>query len=256
MEVFDFFEKVNIPENTALCLGNFDGVHLGHRRLFDAAKKHGKWGVLVFDGGFKSEKLLTGLSEKLEIIETLGADYVITAKPTQDFLGISGESFYCKLRDEIGASMLVVGYDYRFGKGAFHSCKDLALWCKRDGIKTHIEEEYVIDSLPVKSSRIRELVAKGDMPLANKLLGYNYSVSGIVEKGFGNGRKMGFPTANVSYPEEKLLPLDGVYKGKIYVRNIEKTAVINVGKNPTFDAKKGQLRYIYLTFLRIYMGIL
>lgn len=236
MEVFDFFEKTNIPKNTALCLGNFDGVHLGHRRLFDVARSFGSFGVLVFDGNFKGDKLLTNLSEKLEIIEKLGADYVICVKPTSGFLGITGEDFYDKVVNEFGVDMLVAGYDFRFGRGAFHTSDDLEKWSRRDGVRVHIEDEYVIEKAAVKSSRIRELIASGKMEPANRLLGYYYSLSGIVEKGLKNGRKMGFPTANIAYDSEKLLPPDGVYKGKIYLENEEKIAVINIGKNPTFDA--------------------
>lgn len=240
MEVFEFSKKLNIPKNSALCLGNFDGVHLGHRRLFDAAKQSEKWGVLVFSANFKGDRQLTTLSEKLEIIEKLGADYVICVSPDEDFLSLSGEEFYGILRDA-GAGRIVAGYDFRFGRGAAHTSDDLARWCKRDGLSLHIEDEYLIVGEPVKSSVIRRVITEGNIPLANELLGYGYFTCGKVEKGFENGRKMGFPTANIAYDEGKLLPPDGVYKGKIYLKNEVRTAVINVGKNPTFDAKKRTL---------------
>jgi len=238
MEVFGFSEKLNISKNTALCLGNFDGVHLGHRRLFDVARNYGGWGVLVFDGNFKGDRLLTTLPEKIDLIEKLGADYIIIAKPEAEFLNLAGEDFYSILKERFGINMLVAGYDYRFGKSAKCSADDLEKWCLRDSLKVHIEKEYALFDEPVKSSRIRELIGGGDVAKANNLLGYNYCVSGSVEKGFGNGNKMGFPTANVGYWGDKILPADGVYKGTIYIKNIAKTAVINIGKNPTFDAKK------------------
>lgn len=238
MEVFKFLEKSNIPKDSALCLGNFDGVHLGHRRLFDAAKNYGVWGVMVFEEGFKNETVLTTLSEKLDLIKNLGADYVITVKPTEEFLNIEGDRFYQILAETYNVGMLVAGYDFRFGKGAKYSSCDLACWCKRDDIKVHIEDEFIKDESPVKSTLIRELILAGSVEKANELLGRVYSVSGIVEKGLGNGRKMGFPTANVSYPKNKLLPSDGVYKGMIYWRGDCYDALINIGKNPTFDAEK------------------
>ena len=241
MEVFGFSKKVNIPKGSCLCLGNFDGVHLGHRRLFDAARKWEKWGALVFDSNFKGDKQLTSVEEKIEIIEKLRADYVVVATPDEDFLGLSGEEFYGILRDRIGVGTLVVGYDFRFGKGAYHTCDDLVRWCENDRIPVHIEDEYDISGEPVKSSRIRKLITEGEISLANALLGYAYFVSGCVEKGFKNGTKMGFPTANVSFDDAKLLPSDGVYKGRIYLKNEIRNAVINIGKNPTFDAKKRTL---------------
>ena len=97
-----------------------------------------------------------------------------------------------------------------------------------------IAEAECKDGKPVKSTKIREYIKNGDMIEANKLLGYNYIVSGRVEKGLGNGRKIGFPTANIEYDPEKLLPQDGVYHGQV----LGKDAVINIGKNPTFDAKR------------------
>lgn len=237
MEVFEFSEKLNIPKNSALCLGNFDGVHLGHRRLFDVAKENGVWGTLVFDANFKGDKLLTTIAEKLEILEKLGADYVVRVTPDEKFLGLSGEAFYSILRDA-GATRLVAGYDFRFGKGATCTCDDLVGWCRRDSLSLHIEGEYDVLGEAVKSSRIRDLVEKGEIPLANELLGYSYFFLGRVEEGLKNGRKMGFPTANVAYGDAKLLPPDGVYKGSIEVGENSYRAVINIGKNPTFDAKK------------------
>jgi len=236
MEVFEFSKKLNIPKNSALCLGNFDGVHLGHRRLFHVAKGHKSWGALVFDGNFKGDKLITTLSEKLELIKNQGADFVICAKPDEGFLGLSGEQFYNILRDA-GVGKLIAGYDFRFGKGAYHTCDDLVNWCKRDSIMVHIEGEYSFLGEAVKSSRIRGLIEKGEIPIANELLGYSYFLLGRVEKGLENGRKMGFPTANISYGDAKLLPPDGVYKGRIEIGENSYKAVINIGKNPTFDAK-------------------
>lgn len=237
MEVFEFSKKLNIPKNSALCLGNFDGVHLGHRRLFDAAKAYGSWGALVFTANFRGDRQLTTISEKLRVIEMLGADFVICASPDEEFLSLSGEQFYGILK-ESGVSAIVAGYDFRFGKGAFNTSADLKSWCERDLLSVHIEGEYDFLGEAVKSTRIRQLVENGDMVRANELLGYSYFLLGAVVKGLENGRKMGFPTANVAYDAEKLLPPDGVYKGRIEIEKNSYPAVINIGKNPTFDAKK------------------
>ena len=101
----------------------------------------------------------------------------------------------------------------------------------------HIEVEYDLLGEAVKSRRIRPLLEKGDVASANSLLGYNYFLLGCVEKGLQNGTKMGFPTANIGYDEHKLLPSDGVYKGRIEIDGKIHKACINIGKNPTFSAE-------------------
>lgn len=236
MEVFEFSKQLNIPKNSALCLGNFDGVHLGHRRLFDFAGAKNGWGAMVFTANFRGDKQLTTLKEKLDILEKLGADFAVAVNPDSEFLSLTGEEFYQILKNS-GAEKLVAGYDFRFGKGAECTAWDLADWCKRDGLLVHIEGEYDLLGEAVKSTRIREAVKIGNLPLANELLGYSYFLLGCVEEGLQNGTKMGFPTANVSYGKDKLLPSDGVYMGTIEIDSKSHRALINIGKNPTFDAQ-------------------
>ncbi len=219
---------------TAICLGDFDGVHIGHRALFETAKKHGKWGALIFDRNIKGGYLLTTLAEKLRRLEAAGADYVVIATFCEKFSKRTPEEFAKFLKNTLRVSAVVAGYDYRFGRKAAGDTDELLRLCGELGIGAEIIEPVTIDDEPVKSTKIRELIKCGDIKTANSLLGYNYSVSGKVIKGLQNGRKMGFPTANVDYDYEKLLPLDGVYYGKV----MEIDAVINVGKNPTFDAER------------------
>ncbi len=218
--------------DTAICLGGFDGIHKGHKSLFDVAKSYGKWGVLLFDRNIKGNENLTTQSEKIKLIEEYGADYVVIAEFSEKFSKRSPEEFVDFLENILKVSYIVCGYDYRFGYMAKGDAKALKELCKKAEVTALEPVEF--NEKPIKSTHIRSLIKKGDIMCANELLGYNYTVSGIVEKGFGNGRKMGFPTANIAYPEEKLLPQDGVYYGKMLGMN----ALINVGKNPTFAAKK------------------
>ena len=228
--------STEIAENdfldTAICLGGFDGIHKGHKALFDVAKSYGKWGVLLFDRNIKGNENLTVQSEKIKLIEENGADYVVIAEFSERFSKRSPKEFAIVLENILKVSHIVCGYDYRFGYMAKGDAKELKKLCKKAEVM--VLEPVSHNEQPIKSTDIRTLIKNGDIELANVLLGHNYTVSGNVEKGFGNGRKMGFPTANISYPEEKLLPADGVYYGKMLGMN----ALINVGKNPTFDAKK------------------
>lgn len=220
--------------NSAICLGNFDGVHLGHRALFDAAKKYEKWGVLLFDRNTKGSTLLTTQSEKIKIISELGADFAVIVEFSERFSHKSPKEFVEFLKDTLNAGIVVAGYDYRFGYKAEGDKNELLHLCEECKIGAEIIDSVTVLGEAVKSTRIRDAVKCGNMHLAHKLLGYKYFVSGKVVKGFKNGTKMGFPTANVEYLEEKLLPPDGVYRGSVSGYD----AVINVGKNPTFDAEK------------------
>lgn len=244
--------STDVAENdfldTAICLGGFDGIHKGHKELFNVAKSHGKWGVLLFDRNIKGNENLTTQREKIKLIEEYGADYVVIAEFSEKFSKRTPEEFVFFLENILKVSHIVCGYDYRFGYMATGDAKTLKKLCKKTDVK--ILEPVMNNAKAIKSTNIRSLIKTGDILGANELLGYNYTVSGIIEKGLGNGRKMGFPTANISYPDEKLLPQDGVYHGRMYGMS----AVINVGKNPTFDARKRTVEVHILDFSKDIYG--
>lgn len=216
----------------AICLGDFDGVHAGHMRLFELAKKHGKWGVLLLNRSDVPEKLTT-LAERLEILENLGADFAVIAEFTEAFAGQTPREFAHLLVDAMNVGTVVVGYDYRFGAKASGDAQLLKslLNCKAEVIAADAVSAY---GEPIKSTKIRVLIKQGDLKCAETLMTRPYRVRAEIVRGKQNGRKLGFPTANFDIAEDKLLPPDGVYFGKVDGQN----AVINIGKNPTFNAKK------------------
>lgn len=230
MEVYEFYGN---SKGTAICLGDFDGMHKGHRCVFEEAAKTGEWGALLFTHNSKDEKELLTLSEKLSVIEKLGAKYAVAADFKDELKDKSCEEFV-KLLSSFEVKTAVVGYDYRFGKGAKGDAQLLGTLCAKYGISTFVANAVEDNGEPIKSTRIRTLVKMGSIAEANRLLGSPYMISGTVIKGLGNGKKLGFPTANIAFSEYKLLPRDGVYKGIIDGKN----AVINIGKNPTFAAEK------------------
>lgn len=230
MELYEFFGG---SEGSAICLGDFDGMHNGHRRVFAEAGKIGEWGVLLFTHNSKDEKELLTLSEKLDLIEKLGAKYAVAADFKEELKDKSCEEFV-EILKSLKVKAAVVGYDYRFGKGASGDAQLLGELCAQNGIMVSVANAVEDSGEPVKSTKIRALLQRGDIAEANRLLGSPYMISGKVVKGLGNGKKLGFPTANIAVPGYKLLPCDGVYKGNIN----GKDAVINIGKNPTFEAKK------------------
>lgn len=242
-------KDTDVIKNSAICLGGFDGIHLGHKKLFDTAKGYGVWGVLLFDRSIKGNENLTTQTEKIKKIEKLGADYVIIAEFSHKFSTKTPDEFVSFLEDVLCVKYVVCGYDYRFGYMAKGDCEALKTLCKKVDIT--VLNPVTKKSMPIKSTTIRNLLKLGDVASANALLGYNYSLLGNVEKGLGNGKKIGFPTANISFEKEKLLPKDGVYYGRV----LGKDAVINVGKNPTFDAKKRTVEVHIIDFSEDIYGI-
>lgn len=218
---------------SAICLGDFDGVHRGHMRLFELAKACGKWGALLLIRSSTRGGVLTTLAEKLEIIGQCGADFVITADFSDTFAAKSPDEFARLLTDIMKIGTAVIGYDYRFGRGAEGNAAILTQLLSKKA-RVIVAEAVTDGGEPIKSTAIRSLVKDGDMSAAAQLCGRFYRVRGKIVHGKQNGRKMGFPTANFDLSPEKILPPDGVYYGKINDRD----AVINIGKNPTFNAGK------------------
>lgn len=242
MEVYFYSEEKGISENyggkeeksfgTAICLGGFDGIHKGHKALFLEAEKHKKWGVLIFDRNIKGSEDLTTNEEKITIIEKCGADFVVIAEFSDGFSKRTPEEFVDFLENTLKVSHIICGYDYRFGYKASGDVEKLKELCKTAEVS--VISAVKTGDTPIKSTLLKELVKNGEIEKVNELLGHPYLITGIVEKGLGNGSKMGIPTANVSYSDSKILPGDGVYYGS--VKGMD--AVINIGKNPTFDAEK------------------
>ncbi len=218
--------------DTVICLGGFDGIHKGHKALFSEAQKYQKWGVLLFDRNIKGNENLTSQEEKISLIEECGADFVVIAEFSDKFSKRTPEEFADFLENTLKVSHIICGYDYRFGYKASGDAKSLKMLCKKADVT--ILDAVKIGDTPIKSTLIRDFIKNGEIKKANEFFGHSYVITGTVEKGLGNGRKMGFPTANIAYPDNKLLPNDGVYYGK--VKGMD--AVINIGKNPTFDAEK------------------
>lgn len=242
MKIYFSGDTIEYP-NPAIALGNFDGMHRGHLHILERAKEYGgSFGVLLFEqhtsavlGG--GVQVITPLYEKLEILSETGVDFVYMVNFDESFRNMSCGEF-CSFISEIGAKSVSVGYDYRFGKNASGDAALLRTLLEGYGIYTITSEAVMADGEPVKSSRIRSLIKDGDICAANALMGRPLRRSGIVVSGFQNGRKMGFPTANLECPRGVLLPPDGVYYGECTIGGAHFCAVVNIGKNPTFNAEK------------------
>jgi riboflavin kinase/FMN adenylyltransferase len=240
----------------SIAIGTFDGVHLGHREVLAKVKEKGEirgitTGIVTFDpppiSFFHKEFpfLLTPTQEKLTLLKETGIDFCWIIEFSEKIANLSPLEFLDKLQRELSPQVLVVGYDFRFGK---ESEGDIS-FLKR--VKDKYPWELVIvppikkSGILVKSTTIREKLLLGNIPLANLLLGRRYAIFGEVVKGMGRGREIGFPTINLTLKEKnKLLPIDGVYAVYFYPDSSKPLfykGVANIGKRPTFGEKERQI---------------
>lgn len=224
-----------------LVIGNFDGVHLGHLKLIDFAKRLGNVSVLTFTphpkivlDGINRNFLLTLDEEKIEILNSIGVNDIHFVKFTKEFSDFTPERFVDNVIVKVKPECIVVGYDFRFGKGRFYDSEILKEICSRKGLKVEIFPEVMLNREPVKSSKIREKILNCEFDEAKKLLSRNYSFTGEVIKGEGIGERIGFPTSNLKVDEMKLLPEKGVFK---VIVNDKFKGMLYIGSKPTFSRK-------------------
>lgn len=249
--------------NKTATIGTFDGVHRGHRFLLDqvirlARADGGRSVVVTFSNSPRSvieptfvPSYLTTNSEKRRLLFDFGIDDV-TIKPfTTDLMQLSARQFMQQvLHDELGITTLVIGYDHRFGYNRAEGFNDYVRYGKEMGIKVVLANEYQFDGKEVSSSAIRQAVSSGNISMANDLLGYHYSIEGQVINGFHIGRTIGYPTANIQLPNNKLVPADGVYAVTVMLDREEYNGMLNIGHRPTFDNGQRSIEVHLLDFNR------
>lgn len=245
----------------AVTIGNFDGFHLGHRLLVQTTIERARHlsvpaGLLTFDphpvqmlAPHKKLKRIFPIQDLVECAEGLGLDFVVIESFSRDFSERTADDFLNSyLRPRFQPQSVVVGYDFNFGAGRSGSPESLKLWGQSNNISVDVIPQFQFLDDTVSSSRIRKLIAAGDVHNAQILLQRPFYVEGIVTKGFQRGRQIGFPTANIQSSFE-LLPGHGVYGGLAHVRGQRVWAVANVGRNPTFgDLAHSQVEVHLLDF--------
>ena len=225
-----------------IAIGFFDGVHIAHRELIQAALEEGKRaslpvGVFTFKDSKSIKKDSSRLysdDEKEELISSLGVDFTVFA----DFCSLcdlSKEEFIDKvLIRDFACRTAVVGYNFRFGKGALGNSEYLKDYLLIKGRNCIVKEEVSSLGRTVSSSYIKELIGKGHIDAANRLLAYPYFFSATVERGDGRGRTLGFPTVNLSLGGKEKILKSGVYRSAVAVDDRIYSAVTNIGTCPTF----------------------
>lgn len=242
---------------TAVALGFFDGVHTAHREILRKAAEMRGEGltpcVLLFDE--HPQKVLFGKDVPLlmqkerrdALLDGMGLERaVFSFSALKD---LSPEDFIGKiLVGELNAAAVFCGYNYRFGKNGEGDTKLLAEKCAQYGIKTVICDEVTSDGEAVSSTRIRQLIEKGEVSTANELLGSPFGFSSEVRSGDRRGRLLGTPTINQRLPEGLIVPACGVYVSSVRTENGVYTGVTDIGSRPTFDGEEIRSETFILDF--------
>jgi len=248
-------------------IGNFDGVHLGHRAILEtvvgrARDLDGVAVVYTFDPHPRkvlrpanAPGLLTTLDQKVELLEQAGVDVVVVEPFTSEFAHTQANEFIQRcLHERLRPVEVYVGYDFHFGRDREGSMRMLTEQGPRLGFSVTIIPEVTMDDGDVNSTRIRELLAEGRPERAARMLGRPFTVRGTVVRGDERGRTLGFPTANLA-PENEVLPASGVYAGHLHLldegnppRNARLPAVMNVGRRPTFAGEETRAEAHVLDF--------
>ncbi len=253
--------------NPVLTIGNFDGVHLGHRFIFQrvlekAGEIDGESIVYTFDphpveilAPERKPLLITPPEEKLRLIEEQGIEVTICAPFTEKFASQPPEDFVKKvLYDQIKIRHVFVGHDFTFGKDRRGNIALLKEMGRKWGFHAEMVEAVRLEGTVISSTRIREFVARGEMREAAKLLGRPYALAGKVIHGHGRGsRKLGFPTANLK-PSGLLFPKSGIYAVFAIYEGRKYEGVANLGWNPTFQDQKFSIEIHILNFKRDIYG--
>ncbi|MBL8025119.1 MAG: riboflavin biosynthesis protein RibF [Fibrobacteres bacterium] len=228
-------------------IGNFDGFHRGHRAVLNYVLKLAKvvkgpavlitfdphtQSVLASNGGLK---VLTTTDEKCRLISETEADALLILKFNDRLKKMGAEAFLENIIFKyLAPKEVVFGHDHRFGAGRKGDFSLIRKVCEQKGVRTRRVRPLGFQGYTVSSTVIRELVALGRMEAASSLLGHPYLIRGKVERGYGQGRQLGFPTANIAVKEEKLLMPDGVYYGSLCIDKKRHGAVISLGVRPSF----------------------
>ncbi len=222
----------------ALCLGSFDGIHNGHRKVLDVPSCYRRV-VVTFKAPPKSvlngeTSMLMTLDQKCNALRSMGIEEI----EVLDFMTVkdlSANDFLRMLLEKYNPSLISCGFNYRFGKGGEGDTSLLKSFCDNNGIKLFVTEPVKDNENIISSTMIRGLLQNGEIEKANKFLYEPFSFVAKVEQGDKRGRTIGFPTVNQKYPEELVKLKFGVYKTKINFEGNIYSGITNIGIRPTFE---------------------
>ena len=246
MELINIENYIETRFKTAIALGNFDGVHLGHQKLItdmisNANSQGIKSSVLLFENHTKAfldgtgPALISSPEQKNHLISELGVEIIYSMEFNEDVMKLSPEEFVIEiLLKKLNAKAIVVGTDYRFGHKASGDSKLLKELGALYAFEVEIVQPVYINDEIVSSTKIRKYLSEGRIEIAKSLIGRDYTISGKVVAGKKIGNKLGFPTANIEPNINCVVPKNGVYRTVTIVDNKSYISATSVGYNPTF----------------------
>lgn len=254
MKIIKDLAEIKRDDKSVITLGTFDGLHLGHQQIVNEVIRkskqiNGRNFLLTFEPhprkiipGRNDVRLLSTLEEKIGILEKLGLENLFIINFTTEFSRQSPEYFVKKyLVESIGLKEIVIGYDHHFGKERDGNVELLQKLGKEFSFLVTRIPEFSANGEVVSSTKIRNSLLAGDVTKAGEMLGRFYSFKGVIVRGDGRGRKLGFPTANISVDDQdKLIPAKGIYAAECIVENEKHFGLLSLGSRPTFH-KDGEI---------------
>lgn len=241
MIVYNGFSDVKL-NNTAVTIGKFDGLHLGHAALLKevtAQKLFNRTAVAVNLLMDRKEGLIYSETERRRLFEEAGCDVLIEAVLNKELMSIEAEDFVKDyIAEKLGAKIVVTGYDFAFGVGKRGDQKLLRKLGNEYGFTVMCIDRQEFRGERISSTRIRDCLSLGDMDKAKAMLGREYSLEGEVVTGNRLGRTLGMPTANMIWPQDKLVICRGVYLASVNIDDEQYYGIANVGIKPTIEGRK------------------
>lgn len=250
MKIYKNLKIKNKHKKSVIAIGNFDGLHLGHKKVLDEAKRKAKRNnksfglvtfepvpVMFFNSNIKNHRINT-IEQKKNYLKKLKLDFLIIIKFDKTLSNIPAEKFIKDiLYKKLNAKFIYVSQNFKFGKNRKGNVKTLKVYEKKFSYKTIVTSPYKESKKIISSSLIRKNISMGKISVVTKLLGRPWSIIGKVIKGSKRGRTVGYPTCNILL-ENYILPKLGVYAVLVKTKNFKKKGIANIGYRPTFNGKK------------------
>lgn len=245
LEITSSAELPHDSASTAVAIGKFDGLHLGHQQLLHELVHYSQEAglmpaVITFDRHPKAlldpencPRPIIGPKQKSQLMKDAGVEVLLTLPFTQELAELSPKDFIEKVIAPLGAQMIFVGAGFRFGVSGSGTVADLREFGPQFGFRVREVANVEVSGRKISSTDLRSVLDAGKVEVASLLLGRNHKVTGIVEHGRKLGRTLGFPTANISRSAEGYLPGDGIYAGYLYADGVRYPAAHSVGTNDT-----------------------
>ncbi|TDP58881.1 bifunctional riboflavin kinase/FAD synthetase [Flavobacterium dankookense] len=262
MKIYQSISDFFCNKKTIITIGTFDGVHIGHKKILEKITQHSNQNKfesivltffphprIVLQTGLDMKQLNT-INEKVSLIRNVGIDNLVIHPFDKVFSQLTAEDFVKKvLVDKFNIQKIIIGHDHRFGKNRTADINDLIAFGKKYNFEVEQITAEEIEEVAISSTKIRNALSEGNIKLANKYLGYNYTINGIVIKGNQLGRTIGFPTANIEIKEDyKLVPLNGVYIVQTLIDNEIVFGMMNIGTKPTVGGTSQSIEVHFFDF--------